>query len=148
MKIRKITKNDLSEINQWRYKNEYSKFNYALEQWFKNCCDAKNIHCYKAIQYNKLLGAFLFQSENEFRILINPDYLHKGFGRQIAKEALSIGFDVLDFDEISLIVRQNHQIAINLYKSLGFKVIGKTKQTIENEEITFFKMIIKRRYKT
>ena len=134
-------------MSQWRYKNEYSKFNYAVKQWFKNCCNVKNIHCYKAIQNNKLLGAFLFQSENEFRVLINPDYLHKGFGRQIAKEALNIGFDVLDLDEISLIVRVEHPIAINLYNSLGFKVIGKTKQIIENKEISFFKMTIKRKDK-
>ncbi len=147
MKICKITKKKVIKKRKWKYKNEYSKFNYATKQWFKNCCDEKNIHCYIALQNNELLGAFLFQSENEFRILINPDFLHKGFGRQITKEALSIGFDILDFDEISLIVRQEHNLAINLYKSLGFKVIGKMKQIIENEKISFFKMIIKRRHK-
>ena len=147
MKICKITQNDLNEIEKWKYKNEYSKFNYATKQWFQNCCNDKNIHCFKAVQYNKILGAFLFQAENEFRILINPDYLHKGFGKQLTNKALGIGFDILDFNEISLIVRQEHNLAINLYKSLGFKTVGETKQIIENKEISFFKMTIQRRHK-
>ena len=145
MKICKILEFDLLEVKKWKYINNYSKFNYATKQWFKNCCNDKNIHCYKAVQNNNLLGVFLFQLDNEFRILINPKYLHKGFGRTITQEALSIGFDILHLDKISLIVRQEHNVAINLYLSLGFKIIGKTKQIVENEEISFFKMIIDRR---
>ena len=145
MNICKISEIDLFKIEKWEYKNQYLKFNYATKQWFKNCCDDKSIHCYKAVLNNDLIGAFLFQSKNEFRILINPKFLNKGFGRRIIKNALDIGFDTLGLERIFLIVRKEHSIAIRLYSLFGFKITGETKQIIENEEISFFKMILQRR---
>ena len=144
MEISKISEIDLLEIEKWKYKEEYSKFNYATKQWFESCCK-HNQYCYKVIQNNKLLGVFLFQLKNEFRILINPEFIHKGFGKKITKEALNIGFNILDFNTIYLIVRKEHDIAINLYLSLGFNIIGETKQIVEDKEILFLKMEIERK---
>lgn len=72
---------------------------------------------------------------------INPDFLNQGYGTKITKEAIKLGFNELKFDEISLIVRKEHKVALDMYTKLGYKIIGEMTEIIENEPIQFFKMI-------
>lgn len=145
MKILRLSKKDKKTIENWNYKNEYLKFNYALKEngWINIYCSKDSSLCYKVMENTHIVGVFLFilTKSNEFRLLINPDFLNKGYGTKITKEAIKLGFYELKFDEISLIVRKKHKIALDMYTKLGYKIIGETVEIIENESIQFFKMI-------
>ena len=142
MKILKLEYDDKVYIQTWKYADKYSKFNYALKQdgWLKYC--NSNSLCFKAIKENDIVGVFFFiiDNNNEFRILINPKYLNQGFGKKIVFKALQMAYNDLKLNEISLIVRKNHQVAINLYSKFGFVITGEEQQTIDNSNIDFFKM--------
>lgn len=56
-------------------------------------------------------------------IAILPEYRRKGIGRALMKEAINVLRDIYGCDEIYLEVRITNTQAINLYYSLGFKVM-------------------------
>jgi RimJ/RimL family protein N-acetyltransferase len=132
-------------IKNWNYINEYLKFNYALKEngWIDTYCFKDSSLCYKVMEDMHLIGVFLFipTKSNEFRLLINPNFLNKGYGTKITKEAIKLGFNELKFNEISLIVRKEHKVALDMYTKLGYKIIGETIKILENEPIQFFKML-------
>ena len=146
MKISRLEYDDKLYIQSWKYTDKYSKFNYALKQdgWLKYC--GNRSLCFKVVKDNDIVGVFFFiiENSNEFRILINPKYLNQGFGKKIVFKALKMAYNDLKLNEVSLIVRKNHQVAINLYSKFGFVIIGEEQQIIDNSNIDFFKM--KHRY--
>lgn len=143
MEIRKLEINDKEVVKGWRYRDEFEQFNYAFKD--KGWIDSYFSECYICKKEEDILGLFFLiaQKNNEFRVLINPEFLNKGYGKKILNEAIDMAFNKLKLDEISLIVRKNHPIAINLYKSVDFKVVGETKEIIDSIEVEFFKMIKK-----
>ncbi|WP_321777416.1 GNAT family N-acetyltransferase [Sulfurimonas sp.] len=144
MNIEKLTIENKELISLWRYEGEYSGFNYALEKdgWLDSYCTRDSKSCFIAKKNSEIIGVFFFieENENEFRILINPGFLNKGYGKTITSKAIDLGFKELLFTKISLIVRKNHPVAIKLYEKLGFKITGETNEKINNENIEFFKM--------
>ncbi len=144
MIIHKINECDKKLISLWQYEEEHSGFNYALKEngWTDCYCSDDDTNCFVAKIGDEIIGIFLFIQEksNEFRILINPAFLSKGYGKIITNKALDIGFNELKFEYISLIVRQNHTIAINLYEKMGFVRDGETKEIVDNQEIDFYIM--------
>jgi len=145
MNIDRLNQDDKLEISQWRYSGEYASFNYALEAngWIdKYCCDTDS-HCFGVRDQGTLIGVFMFieKYENEFRVLIHPNYLSQGYGKRVTNEALKTGFELLKLEKISLIVRKNHPVAIKLYEKLGFIRVGETTQTLQGEEIEFYTML-------
>lgn len=84
---------------------------------------------------------FISSKDNEFRILINPNSLSKGYGKLLTKEAFKIAFEDLKFQKISLIVRKSHAVAISLYEKMGFNMAGEVNEIINGEELEFYKMI-------
>lgn len=145
MEIRKLSIEDKKEIKNWKYDEQYSEFNYALKDngWIDTYCCGEDTLCFSCKESNSLIGYFIFieKNNNEFRILINPKYLGKGFGKKIVEEALEMGFKELEFNEINLIVRKHHNVAIKLYETYGFKIIGETTEIIDGSKIDFYKMI-------
>ncbi|NOQ31250.1 MAG: GNAT family N-acetyltransferase [Helicobacteraceae bacterium] len=143
--IKNLSEADKRDISTWKYSSEYSTFNYATEKngWIDKYCCEKNAYCYGVKDNNELVGLFMFiqKYENEFRILINPSCLSQGYGKQITNEALRIGFEELNLEQISLIVRQNHPVAIKLYEKLGFEIVGETTQPLNGEQMNFYKML-------
>jgi len=145
MTISSITTDDKRVISSWKYENQYSGFNYAIEKggWLDSFCRDDSAYCFTAKINDDILGLFLFitQNENEFRVLINPNFLNKGYGKALTTKALELAFNDLAFHEVSLIVRQNHPIAINLYKKLGFEVVGEKSEKTDGENMDFYKML-------
>ena len=144
MIIKKINESDKKLISLWQYEEEHSGFNYALREngWTDCYCAHDDTNCYVAKIDENIIGMFLFipHKSNEFRILINPEYLSKGYGKVITNKALEIGFCELEFEHISLIVRQNHTLAIKLYEKMGFIRDGETKEIVNNQEMDFYTM--------
>ena len=145
MTTRALLPKDKEVLSLWRYQGQYSDFNYALEEggWLDLYCKDDCHHCFVVESQEELLGIFLFipDKENEFRLLINPEYLNKGYGKALTSQALSLAFTELSFSKVSLIVRKNHPIALNIYKNLGFSITGETSEITNGEKIEFFKMI-------
>ncbi len=141
MQIEKLNNSDKELVQKWRYKNEFEQFNYAFKKdgWI----DLYHLQCYSCKKKEEIIGLFFFikQKNNEFRILINPNHLNKGFAKEILGKAIDMGFNELKLNEIFLLVRKNHHIAINLYERFGFKIFGETKEMINSIEVEFFKMI-------
>jgi|GEM_PF-2971432 len=144
MTISQLTTDDKKHISLWKYKEEYARFNYAIEKngWLDTYCKDECEYCFSAKLADKIIGLFLFipQNENEFRVLINPDFLNKGYGKTLTSKALEIAVNQLAFHIVTLIVRQDHQVAITLYEKLEFKTTGEKIETIEGESIHFYKM--------
>ena len=145
MTIQYLTSEDRDAIVRWKYSGEYATFNYALDKdgWIDKYCCAKNHYCYSVKDKELLIGLFMFieKNDNEFRVLVNPSYLNKGYGKLITKNALDFAFKELLLSSVSLIVRKNHPIAINLYKKLGFIKVGETVELLNGKEIAFYKML-------
>lgn len=139
-----MTEEDKLIVKNWYYDQDYSVFNYAIKEngWLDQYCNQIESLCYKVVKNTNLVGIFLFIPErmNEFRILINPDFLHMGYGTRIMDKAMTFGLKILKFDTISLIVRTEHIIAINLYKKFGFSVKSELTEIINGEKIHFLKM--------
>lgn len=145
MEIEKLSKENKELIKNWRYEEQYKEFNYALKEngWIDSYCCEEDTLCFVCKEYEEIIGFFIFieKNENEFRILINPNYLSQGFGKKILEEALTIGFKELEFEQIILIVRKYHNVAIKLYEAYGFKTIGETTEIIEGSQLDFYKMV-------
>ena len=127
------------------YSGEYTAFNYALKEdgWLDKYCCTQHHYCYSIEVENTLVGLFMFieKNNNEFRVLINPEQLSKGYGKLITNAAIEMAFEELRFSKISLIVRQNHAVGIKLYEKLGFKRVGETTQMLNGEEVDFYEML-------
>ncbi|MCD6212020.1 MAG: GNAT family N-acetyltransferase [Sulfurovum sp.] len=145
MTIEALDERDKASISLWNYQEEHSGFNYAVRKggWIDSYCHSGDSHCFVAKNEDAIIGLFFFitSRSNEFRILINPDFLNKGYGKALTKKALEIGFKQLKLKQISLIVRKNHLIAISLYEKMGFMTTGETVETIEGQEMEFLIMI-------
>lgn len=145
MITRTLTSQDKKLISLWKYQGQYLSFNYALEEggWLDLYCQGDCQNCFVVEAGSEILGIFLFipDKENEFRLLINPDYLNRGYGKTLTSKALELAFQQLSFSQVSLIVRKNHPIAINIYKNLGFSIVAETSEIINDKNTEFFKMI-------
>lgn len=145
MTITRINTDDKKAITSWKYEDQYAVFNYAIEKdgWLDSYCTNDSQYCFVAKLDDEILGMFLFiiENENEFRVLINPNFLNKGYGKTLTSKALELAFNDLKFKEVSLIVRQNHPVAINLYKKLGFKITSENNEITNGESIKFYKML-------
>jgi len=56
-------------------------------------------------------------------LLAHPDYIGKGYGKEITKLAIKVAFEELELDELSLEVMRDNFVAYSLYSKLGFKKI-------------------------
>ena len=144
MTIEPLNENHKASISLWNYQDEHSGFDYALRKggWIDSYCNTDASLCFAAKENDSIVGLFFFiaSRSNEFRILINPDFLNKGYGKELMKKALEMAFGELNFQEVSLIVRKNHAIAISLYEKMGFMTTGETVEIIEDQEIELLVM--------
>jgi len=147
MKIHRLSEKDKSIVRSWRYKGRYEQFNYALEDggWIDIYCKKSESPCFSCEEGGTLVGVFLFipEKENEFRVLVNPDELSRGYGKKITGMAIETALRDLHYGSLSLIVRKNHSVAISLYEKIGFVLVGETVENIGGEEIGFYKMLLK-----
>ena len=147
MKVRRLSEDDKTVVGSWKYQGAYAQFNYALEEsgWIDSYCDAPHSPCYSCEVDGKIVGVFLFipQKENEFRVLVNPEELSKGYGKQITRIAIETALNTLGYKKISLIVRKDHAVALSLYQKMGFVEVGETTEAIRGEEVLFYKILLK-----
>jgi ribosomal protein S18 acetylase RimI-like enzyme len=147
VELRLITEEDFAEIETWPpYEREFEQMDYALRHggWLDEYANRAETWIYVAESDKQRVGFTLLSvtagKEAEFRIAVHPQWTGMGFGRQIARAILKIGFLNLKMDRIYLIVRKNNYPAMELYESLGFKRTGESTHLIQGHPIEFFDM--------
>ncbi len=135
LRVKSADTKQLEQIRTWRYEGAYAPFNYALEVggWL----DAfQKDRIYSVEKECRIVGVFFLIERNdgrwEYRILVHPEELGKGMGKRITLlalcEALSLGID-----ELMLLVRQDHETAYRLYRSVGFVETGMVREQVAGE---------------
>lgn len=110
---------EINDINEGVLKGSYIEEANVLED-IKNNPFSKVLVC---INNNEIMG-YLYYSEIYDRIEINnievlPSYRGQGFGKKLLEHLITKGKD------ITLEVDETNNIAISLYKSVGFKEVAK-----------------------
>lgn len=140
---------DIGAIGRWpRYKGIHAQMDYALREngWLATYGAVAGNHCYAAMVDDVCVGfSLLIQNRPgsaEFRTAVHPDHLGAGYGGEILRQTLTIGFTVHNLQTITLIVRKNNPIAQHLYVGHGFTPCGETTETIQGQCIDFLMMQI------
>ena len=66
-------------------------------------------------------------------LVLDPNFQSAGYGKRIMEKFLERYFEDYGFDEMTLTVDMFNERAIRLYKSLGFKVVGRGYQIFDGE---------------
>lgn len=101
--------------------------------WIKRVINNKNEYRCAIIVDEKYVGnIYITDIQNnigEYHIFIgDKSYWGKGVAKKASLLIIEYGFNVLGLNEIKLWVRKENKSAINLYNSLGFKIIPRQKE--------------------
>lgn len=108
------------------------------EIWIKT-----SVASYVAISDSKVIGAYLLRHNRPGRgshvanaaFIVDPDSRGLGVGRKLGenalKEAKKLGFKSMQFN----FVVSTNKIAVDLWKSLGFKIIGTSPKSFQHKKL-------------
>lgn len=87
---------------------------------------------HEAIGIIRLKNCDFIQGVSELGLFIgNKSYWNKGYAREAIQLILDYGFSILNMKNIMLHVFEFNSHALELYKKLGFKEIGRRRKSIE-----------------
>ncbi len=66
---------------------------------------------------------------------VNPQMMHKGFGKKLLHIALNIAFNFLQLHSLKLEVIEDNKVAINLYKKFGFEEEGRLREFVYKQGV-------------
>ncbi len=142
-----IEQKDIVAIKKWpKYIGIHAQMDYAIREngWLDCFCGVPGNYGFifkiKELRVGFSLLIHSGKQEAEFRIIVHPDFVGSGHGKQIIRKTLAIGFKKLELNEINLIVRKNNSIAKSLYLDSGFTQQGEIKKNIHGKDIDFFVM--------
>ena len=145
--LRLLNSSDIPVIKSWPpYPKEFSGLDYALRDdgWLDHRTPDTGSMIFVGEINSEPIGFSILTRESgtcpEFLIAIHPDCLGKGYGRELTCRTLAHGFFQLGFSCIRLIVRKNNYRAQKLYEDLGFVRAGECVETIQGNEIEFYRM--------
>jgi RimJ/RimL family protein N-acetyltransferase len=156
--FKKIEKSDLSFLNEVR--NEYSeeflhdsrKFTLdQTEQWF----DKSNPDFYMIFLGSERIGYFRLSNYSETNknlyigADISPKFKGRGLGKLSYQKFIPYIFDKYELNKISLEVLSTNQVAINLYKKLGFVTEGIKREEVYKNKVwvdSIIMSILKKEY--
>lgn len=112
----------LESEKKWLEENsKTSNYNFSIikkenNELIGNC----SFHDYDKFYGTATVGIFIGEEENR----------NKGYGTETLKLLISYGFDYLNLNNIMLTVYSFNENAINCYKKVGFKEIGKRRNAV------------------
>lgn len=146
--IREIELSDIKTINSWR-NNQHevdllcTNFRFINEEidhnWFQNYLENrfKNIRLAICSNSKQLIGVVYILNIDyinrhaELSIWIgNSNDRGKGYGEFGCKAAINHAFNNINLNKIYLKVLETNKVAISLYKKLGFKVDGISRESL------------------
>ncbi|MCL2007457.1 MAG: GNAT family N-acetyltransferase [Treponema sp.] len=141
-----INENDAEKFTKWLNNLEMTQYLSALFTKSINVQSERAIlerlakeHNYSIIDIktNELLGNCGFvnldhinQTSDVGIFIGNKDYWGKGYGTEALSLLVDFGFRVLNLHCISLIVISFNKRAIRSYEKIGFKIIGKKRESV------------------
>lgn len=152
--IRPLKKSDAELLKYWGtfddplfYGYEYNDLNSKEKEiWYKLKTKINSCQYYSAIsKENKLIGYVGLKEINyinktaKIGIVIDPNFVSKGYGTFIFRDFLGICFKLKRFKRLDLEVNSWNIRAIKLYKKFGFKNISHRYQKFENQELNLEK---------
>jgi len=139
MKLRKANLEDFEVIYAvfTRVLEDGKTYSYTLEEMTPErslayWISAPETHCYIAEHKNEIAGFYALRPNRTGRakhvanasFIVHPDRRGKGIGRKMGKHALKtarkLGYKAMQFNFVVSV----NEIAVNLWKSLGFKIVG------------------------
>jgi RimJ/RimL family protein N-acetyltransferase len=129
LQFKKITSQDVIFVNSIR--NQYAKdflhdsrtfTNYQAFEWFSKT----NPDFWIIFDQDKKIGYFRLSNYSKFNnniyigADISPEFKGLGYGKESYKKFIPFIFKKYNLNKISLEVLSNNEIAISLYKKLGF----------------------------
>ncbi len=134
--IWKIIEYVISKGDSYTYDPETS-----CEEALKDWCGSDK-HTFVAVDDSKVLGTYYVKA-NQIGLgnhiangsyMVSPDARRKGIGRLMGEHSLQVakdlGFKAMQFN---FVVKSNEQ-AVNLWKSLGFEIIGEIPEAYRHKE--------------
>ena len=141
-----IDENDAEKFTEWLNDLEITQYLSAMYPRVINAKNEKEFlerlakeHNYSIIdiENNELLGNCGFinidnlNQNSEIGIFIgNKKYWNEGYGTEVLSLLLDFGFKVLNLHNISLRVVSFNPRALKVYENIGFKIIGKMRESI------------------
>ncbi len=138
-------KKDLDLYNQWLNDPDLnlnfgkSHDAYSIERQEKYIDNHNNsddkFFVFISKEENKPIGICLLydicyvHGKGTMRILIEVESQNNGFAKEASQLLLEFAFNILNLNNIMLYAIDFNEKAIELYKSIGFKVIGKRRQS-------------------
>lgn len=134
--IWKIIEYVISKGDSFTFAPDVSR-EFAIEDW---CRPEK--HTFVAVSENKIVGTFYIKANQtglgshvaNGSYMVSPDARRTGIGRMMGEfsleEARKLGFYAMQFN---FVVKSNEK-AVNLWKSLGFEIIGEIPEAYRHLE--------------
>ena len=145
-----IDENDAEKFTEWLNDLEVTQYLPGLYSGVINVRKEKELlekiskeHNYSIIDLNtdELLGNCGFHYVDhinqtcEVGIFIgNKNFWNKGYGTEALSLLLDYGFNALNFHNISLRVVSYNERAIRSYEKLGFKIIGRKRESVSKDK--------------
>ena len=152
-RLRPIEESDVDRIRDWPpYSGDMAQMDYALREngWLEEFRSKPNAFIY-AVDDGDGIVAFTILAETapgeaEFRICLRADKTGLGLGESIVLQTLLIGFKEHRFFRIHLIVRENNNRGIRLYRRIGFVDQGECRREIQGVPVDFLIMDIREEF--
>lgn len=148
IKLRLLERKDTDITWQWRNQKDvqdhFSGHPYAVTreqemEWFdKQVKDNSSILVFgiELLSDSRLVGMTFLKHINqihrqaEFAILIDQDFIGKGFGKEACYKTLEHAFAELNLHRVFLKVRADNPAAIKIYEHCGFRMEGELKDDV------------------
>lgn len=124
---------DLAKYNQKELKIWY----YSKKSGIRNKYFAIYDYDNNFIGYIGIKDINIFKKDATLGIVLNPNFISKGYGYNIMKLFLNYYFNVLNMKRMNLEVNEFNERAIKLYKKLGFRYVSEYLGMFENQDIDF-----------
>jgi len=147
--MRQIEKEDLEFVKEIR--NHYSTWKYLTtigmfssekqNRWYSAISESPNVEYYIVTsKIGEKIGYIRFDEidwiNRSVRIGadIHMQYRNKGYGKKVYDLVLKFCFNFLNFNRIWLLVIENNEVALNLYRKKGFKEEGRMRKAIYRDK--------------
>ncbi|MCK4252509.1 GNAT family N-acetyltransferase [candidate division WOR-3 bacterium] len=143
--LQQIEKEDLEFVKEIR--NHYSTWKYLTtigmfssekqNKWFSTITESLDVNYYIILSKEwKKIGYVRFDEidwiNRSVRVGadIHMQYRNKGYGKKVYKLILEFCFNYLNFNRAWLLVMENNEVALKLYKKIGFRTEGVMRNAI------------------